>query len=222
MSHLRVCLDLSPRTGRLAPILLLVLFGFAASSHAAQPIWKSVGPAGGDARVFAAVPGQPQHLYLGSTNSWLYESTNGGVNWHRLSKLDSSDDLILDHIVVDPANPSRIFVAAWKLDHPGGGLWVSRDAGRSWKVVAGLRGQSIRAFAQAPSDPKILVAGTLEGVFQSSDSGASWTLISPPGSKEIHEVESLAIDPDDPGHHLCRHLASAVEDNRWRQEVAQH
>jgi photosystem II stability/assembly factor-like uncharacterized protein len=153
---------------------------------------------GGDARTFTAVPGEPRHLYLGTTNSWLYESVDGGASWRRLSKLEASDDLVVDHIVVDPANPATIFAAAWKLDQPGGGLWVSRDGGRSWSAVEGLRGQSIRALAQAPSDPKILIAGTLEGVFRSTDAGATWTQISPPGSLEIHEVESLAIDPADP------------------------
>ena len=108
------------------------------------------------------------------------------------------DNLILDQIVVDRANPATIYVAAWRLDQPGGGLWVSHDGGRSWNAVKGLRGQSIRAFAQAPSNPKMLFAGTLEGVFRSSDAGVSWTLISPPGSQEIHEVESLAIDPAHP------------------------
>lgn len=34
--------------------------------------------------------------------------------------------------------------------------------------------------------------------FRSTDAGTSWTLISPPGSKEIHEVESLAVDPANP------------------------
>jgi photosystem II stability/assembly factor-like uncharacterized protein len=104
----------------------------------------------------------------------------------------------VDHIVVDAANTAIVYAAAWKLDHPGGGLWVSRDGGRSWSAVEGLRGQSIRAFAQAPSEPGILIAGTLEGVFRSRDAGATWTQISPPGSLEIHEVESLAIDPADP------------------------
>jgi photosystem II stability/assembly factor-like uncharacterized protein len=84
------------------------------------------------------------------------------------------------------------------LDQTGGGLWVSYNGGRNWSVVKALRGQSIRAFAQAPSDPKTLFAGTLTGVFRSSDAGASWKLISPPGSREIHEVESLAIDPANP------------------------
>jgi photosystem II stability/assembly factor-like uncharacterized protein len=198
MNRLRICLDLSARAGRFAQTLVLFLSLSVIRGWAAQPLWKAIGPAGGDARALAAVPGQPSHLYLGATNSWLYESLDGGASWRRLSKLDSADDLILDHIVVDWANPATIFVAAWKLDHPGGGLWVSRDSGRSWSAVEGLRGQSIRAFAQAPSNPKMLYAGTLEGVFESSDGGVSWSQISPPGSNEIHEIESLAIDPSDP------------------------
>jgi photosystem II stability/assembly factor-like uncharacterized protein len=198
MNRLRIFHNYHFRSRVFAQILFLLLFLFAGRALKAQTLWSAMGPAGGDARAFAADPSQPRHLYLGGTNSWLYESVDGGTSWHRLSKLDSSDDLILDHIIVDPANSATVYVAAWKLDHPGGGLWVSRDGGRSWSVVAGLRGQSIRAFAQAPSAPGILIAGTLEGVFRSSDAGASWTLISPPGSQEIHEVESLAIDPTDP------------------------
>ena len=50
---------------------------------------------------------------------------------------------------------------------------------------------------QAPSDAKVLLAGTLEGVYRSEDSGVTWNEISPPGSREIHEVESLAVDPGD-------------------------
>ncbi len=60
------------------------------------------------------------------------------------------------------------------------------------------RGQSIRALEQARSNPKIMVAGTLKGVYQSDDSGVHWKQISPAGSGEIHEVESIAIDPVDP------------------------
>ncbi|HEV2215896.1 MAG TPA: transcriptional regulator [Terracidiphilus sp.] len=161
--------------------------------------WAAVGPDGGDARAFGVVPGHPEHLYLGTTDSWIYESNDGGQSWHRLARLDGSDDLVIDHIVVDEANPAVLYAAAWRPDRSGGGVWTSRDGGRSWSEEAGMRGESIRAFVQAPSNPDILFAGTLTGVFRSEDGGATWSEISPPGSREIHEVESLAVDPVNPG-----------------------
>jgi photosystem II stability/assembly factor-like uncharacterized protein len=164
----------------------------------AQSSWTPAGPPGGDARAFAVVPGAPSHIYLGTTNSWLYESNDSGATWHRLAKMPGSDSYVLDHIVVDPSSPTTIYVAAWQVLVQGGGLWISHDAGRTWTESTGLKGQSIFSFAQAPSDPKTLFAGTLQGVFRSSDSGATWKQISPPGSHEIHEVESLAIDPTNP------------------------
>ncbi|HEU5457208.1 MAG TPA: hypothetical protein VFU68_01190, partial [Terracidiphilus sp.] len=167
-------------------------------ARAAEP-WAAVGPDGGDVRAFGVVPGHPEHLYLGTTDSWIYESNDGGQSWHRLARLDGSDNLVIDHIVVVGANAAVLYAAAWLPDRPGGGLWTSRDGGRSWTEETGMRGESIRAFAQAPSNPRVLFAGTLKGVFRSEDGGATWSQISPPGSREIHEVESLAIDPVDPG-----------------------
>jgi photosystem II stability/assembly factor-like uncharacterized protein len=177
---------------------LAMLVAIQVFASAAQVSWTPVGPDGGDARALAAVPGQPSHLYLGTTNSLIYESTDEGASWRRLAKLDSSNDLVIDHILVDPGNPALLFAAAWKFDRPDGGLWISHDAGKSWQEEGGLHGQSIRAFAPAPSDPHMLFAGTLQGVFRSADSGATWKIISPLGSTEIHEIESLAIDPRDP------------------------
>ncbi len=173
--------------------ILFLPFCLSAETH-----WSTVGPDGGDARSLAADPRNPNHLYLGTTTSWIYDSEDGGANWHRLAKLDSDRSLVVDHILVDSANPGTVFAAAWSLTNVGGGLWVSYNGGRTWREMAGLRGQSIRAFAQAQSDPAILFAGTLAGVFRSTDSGATWTQISPKGSREIHEVESLAVDPTNP------------------------
>ena len=196
MNRLRNCISTLPRTPLCAIVFCLIAHGGA--SAAAQSPWSAVGPAGGDARAFAAVPGQPSHIYLGTTTSWIYESTDRGASWHRLSKLDSSDDLVLDSMVVDASDPKVLFVGAWKLGLPDGNFYVSHDAGHTWTAVEGLRGQSIRALSQAPSNPRILVAGTLQGVFRSMDTGATWSQISPSGSHEIHEVESIAIDPTDP------------------------
>ncbi len=168
-----------------------------ASALASTEVWSNVGPYGGDARSIAYSPANPSHMLLGTTNSWIYQ-TNDGQHWTRLSKISDSDTLVLDHIVFDQSNPQRVVVGAWRLDRPDGGIFISDDGGRKWKPVTDMAGQSVRALAQASSDPKIFVAGTLKGVYRSEDGGQHWTLISPPGSVELHEFESIAIDPVNP------------------------
>jgi photosystem II stability/assembly factor-like uncharacterized protein len=160
--------------------------------------WLPFGPDGGDARAFAADPHDHSHLYLGTLTGWIYESHDDGVSWKRLSWIGKRNNLALDSIVVDAANPKHILVGAWVLGNSDGGLYISNDGGLSWESEADMRGQSIRALAAAPSNPKVLVAGTLKGVYRSVDGGEHWQLISPEGSQEIHEVESIAIDPTNP------------------------
>ena len=185
------------RYGVPAHILFFFAFLLCASNSPAQVSWSIVGPAGGDARAFAAFPGQPDHLLLGTTNSWLYETFDEGATWHRLARLGDEDGLVLDSVVVDSNNPSTIYAGAWK-NSDDGGLWISHDRGRSWKESRSFQGQPVHALVQSPSNPAILFAGTLAGIFRSDDGGASWSQISPLGSHEIHEIESLAVDPANP------------------------
>ena len=174
----------------------MVFFFACPRIHAVK--WLPFGPDGGDARSFVVDPHDPTHLYLGTLTGWLYESHDGGESWRRLAMVGKRDDLVLDSIVVDKADTNHIIVGAWVLGSPDGGLYVSHDAGKTWVNETDMKGQSIRALAAAPSAPKILVAGTLKGVYRSTDGGDHWQLISPPGSHELHEVESIAIDPVDP------------------------
>ncbi len=177
-------------------VCAIALLGMAAPLAAVT--WFPLGPYGGDARSIAMDPQNSQHLFMGTATGWLYESTNGGSSWKRLSMVAKRDDLVLDHILVDPLDPKHVIVGGWVLDHEDGGLYESRDGGLTWYSQAEMRGQSVRALAQAPSDPKMMVAGTLKGVYQTNDAGVHWKLISPEGSTEIHEVESIAIDPVHP------------------------
>jgi photosystem II stability/assembly factor-like uncharacterized protein len=158
--------------------------------------WFAEGPDGGDAKDLAADPRDPAHLYLGAADGWIYQSQDGGAKWERLALVGKRDDLVIRHILVDPTDPKHLVVGAYVVSD-GGGVYVSHDAGATWTSQPEMQGQSVRSLTFAPSDPKILVAGTLEGVFRSTDSGEHWERISPKDSTEIHEVESLAIDPAD-------------------------
>jgi photosystem II stability/assembly factor-like uncharacterized protein len=160
--------------------------------------WFPLGPYGGDARSFAADPGDSKHLYLGTANGWIYESRNGGSTWTRLCQLGGRNDLVIDHIVPDAKSPNRLVAAAFVADHPDGGVYLSQDGGKTWHAVPQMLGQSVLSLARAPSQPSTVIAGTLKGVYRSLDNGEHWIQISPENSTEIHEVESLAIDPANP------------------------
>jgi photosystem II stability/assembly factor-like uncharacterized protein len=168
-----------------------------ASGPAVTP-WAAFGPDGGDARRLAPDPHDPSHLYLGTTNGWIYESHTAGDSWSRLAQVGKRDDLVLDSILVDPSNSKHVVVGAKVIDHPDGGIYFSYDGGATWTNQAEMRGQSVLSLTQSASDPRTLVAGTLQGVYRSTDGGMHWGLMSPPGSKEIHNVQSVAIDPRDP------------------------
>ena len=180
--------------GVISSLILLLVAGVGRLDAAP---WIPLGPDGGDARRISPDPRDHTHLYLGTANGWIYESHTSGASWVRLAQIGRRDDLVLDSIVVDSSNPKHLLVGAWVLDRPDGGLFVSNDSGHTWTNQAEMRGQSVRALAASPSDPTVFVAGSLQGVFRSTDAGQHWNRISPADSAEIHEIESVAIDPKD-------------------------
>ena len=131
MSRLRCVPTESCRVWVSAQVVFLAFFLCVASSPAQNRVDRR--RPGGRRRARLRIGSRPpQHLFLGTTNSWLYESLDEGATWHRLAKLGSGDGFVLDHIVVDSADPSTMYVGAWK-DSDGGGLWISRDAGHTWR-----------------------------------------------------------------------------------------
>jgi len=166
------------------------------SPHANR--WVLLGPEGGDARSLAYDPHDPSRVFLGTSAGELYLTSDGGANWTRFAHLGAGNHYVLDNIVVDPSDSNVIYVAGWSIENNGGDLFRSPDGGRTWQALPGLHGKSIRAFALAPSDARVLVAGALDGLFRSDDAGQTWRQISPPRHAEIKNIESLAIDPRTP------------------------
>ena len=91
----------------------------------------------------------------------------------------------------------------------GGGVWKTEDAGNSWKNISDehFNVGTIGAIAVAESDPNVVYVGTGEksirgvttshgdGMYKSSDAGATWTHI---GLPEAGQIARIKIHPDDP------------------------
>jgi photosystem II stability/assembly factor-like uncharacterized protein len=183
---------------RVLPILFLTVLLSTLSASAQQ--WQPLGPEGGTVRSLAYDPQNPDHIFLGTSAGRIYLSTNNGATWSRFAHLGSSAEMVLDHIVIDPINSRNIYVGAWNAQQPDsdGEIFRSRDGGKTWDIMADMHGKSVRALALAPSNPKLLVAGTLDGLYRSRDGGDNWERISPEGHAEIKNVASVAIDPLNP------------------------
>jgi photosystem II stability/assembly factor-like uncharacterized protein len=175
-------------------LALLVCVALPASARAQS--WTAVGPFGGDVRSLVTDPHDPRIVYLGTASGSVYRSDDAALHWRRLQPGFPARDASIDDLAVDPAGV--VYAGYWELHGPGGGVARSEDGGRTFAVLPGIAGQAVRSLALAPSNPRVLVAGTLAGVFRSRDAGQTWQRISPEDDAEIHNVNSVAIDPNDP------------------------
>jgi len=91
----------------------------------------------------------------------------------------------------------------------GGGVWKTIDAGLSWRNVSDgfLKRASVGAVAVAPSDPNVIYAGMGEcciranvshgdGVYRSTDAGATWAHCGLQASRHIGRVRVHPTNPD--------------------------
>lgn len=166
-----------------------------ASALAAQT-WRQAGPPGGTVISLAADPADAKRLFLGTQDGHVFASTDKGSHWQLWSRIGSGQDDVVTHILVDPRQSNRLYATTWTLTSGGGGVYRSDDGGRNWNLI-GLGHETVRALAQAPTNPKILVAGSLTGVYRSKDEGATWERITPAGHPDLKNFDSLAFDPKD-------------------------
>jgi len=172
---------------------LVLLFSFSASAQT----WRQVGPPGGDVQSLAAAPGSARTLFLGTSDGHVFGSRDEGEHWELLGRIGEHHDDVIMSMVVDERSANTIYATSWTLSSHGGGVYRSADAGHTWQLI-GLEGLVVRAIAQAPSNPGVLVAGATDGVYRSEDSGKHWVRISPEKHEDLRNFDSIAIDPHDP------------------------
>ena len=183
----------------LSAVLLLGSISSPAPAQAPSGAsFERLGPFGGTVRSLLISARNSRIVYLGTIDGQLFKSTNGGDSWNLLFPGLGVRRLVIDTIVEDPADGDRLFAGGWDLRTDGGGLFESTDAGRSWNQVSLPKvSAAVRGFAVSKRNPARMIAGTLAGVFLSSDSGRTWQE-SGGGIAAFSQVESVAIDPVDP------------------------
>ncbi|HEY7789193.1 MAG TPA: hypothetical protein VIC33_01655, partial [Vicinamibacterales bacterium] len=174
----------------------------------------------------AVAPSDPNVIYVGTgepdirntmlTGDGLYKSTDAGKTWHKVGLVETH---VISRIVIDPANPDVVYVAAMGhvfADNPERGIFKSTDGGQTWKKILYVDPKTGAIdLVMDPSHPNVLYAamwqafrqhwtfssgGPGSGIYKSTDGGAHWTNIThsaglPTG---IFGRVGLALAPSDP------------------------
>lgn len=143
------------------------------------------------------------HAYGPQQERGVFRTTDGGAHWDRVLFTDENSGC--SDMVMDPSNPRVLFAGMWPFEihtwgresgGPGGGLYMSRDEGGTWKKITGhglpTRMTGKWGLAIARSNPNRIYAliETGDGVpykgqetdrgklWRSDDGGENWRLMS--------------------------------------------
>jgi len=164
----------------------------------------------------------PNTVYAGVEDAAIFRTTDGGKNWHELSGLRGHESgprwqpgaggMGLHTILIDPKNPSRIFIAI-----SAAGCFRTDDAGKTWKPInRGLTskylpqqdpppdvGFCVHRIAMNPKRPNTLFMQLHWHVCRSDDAGENWKKVSGnlptdfgfPIDVHAHEPETIYVVP---------------------------
>jgi photosystem II stability/assembly factor-like uncharacterized protein len=136
-------------------------------------------------------------LTSGGPDSGLYKSTDGGDHWTEITRNSGLPTGVIGKIgvAVSGADSNRVYAI---VENENGGVFVSDDAGATWKKVSEDRSVRQRAFyySRIYADPKVkdtmYVLNT--GFYKSTDGGKTYRQLRPPHG----DNHDLWIDPSNP------------------------
>ncbi|MGH7728727.1 MAG: WD40/YVTN/BNR-like repeat-containing protein, partial [Vulcanimicrobiaceae bacterium] len=192
----------------------------------------------------AVDPTNPEVVWVGTGESnprndvtsgdGVYKSSDGGKTWMRVGL---EDTLQISAISIDPRDPDEVVVAAmgdFFADSQARGIYRTSDGGKTWTHVLFAGPQSGGSdLARDPRDPRVLYAGIWQfrrvpwnftsggpddGIYKSSDGGASWTKLAGNGLPNEMGRIGLAIAPSDPRRVYA--VIEAKDGVLWRSDDA--
>lgn len=161
--------------------------------------WSFIGPSvvpsnGGGAGRLNVVrfhPNDPDIIYVCSPSGGLWKSEDGGSSW--ASNTDQLASVIgCTDLAIDPWNPDIMYLATgdgFGASTYSVGILKTIDGGNTWNTT-GLS-YSMAAYRQVsrilidPTNPNTLLAAASNGIFRSTDAGATWTNVQTGGFKDM-------------------------------------
>jgi photosystem II stability/assembly factor-like uncharacterized protein len=170
--------------------------------------------------VYAAALG---HGYGPQPDRGVYRTTDGGKTWEK--SLFVNDSTGAYDVVMDPNNPRVLFASTWQFEihtwgrgsgGAGSGVWMSSDAGITWKRLSGsglpkkFVGKIGLAMSKANSNRVYALIETGDGVpmngqdqetgelFRSDDGGSTWQVVSHDRNLagRSHYYTRMGVTPD--------------------------
>jgi len=128
----------------------------------------------------------------------LYRSNDGAETWTPMTLPPGTNGP--NGLTVDPTDPRRLYLSAWGVARPtgdtGGGIFLSTDAGASWRSVL-REAQHVYDVSVDPRTPSVLYAsGFDQAAYRSEDRGETWTRIR---GFNFKWAQRVIPDPRDPG-----------------------
>ncbi len=144
----------------------------------------------------------------------VYKSRDGGASWKNMGLADSQH---ISKIIVDPTDPSTVYVASQgPLWSAGGerGLYKTTDGGATWSnILSAGEWTGVTDLVMDPRDPAVLYAATWQhhrtvaavidggpesGIHKTADGGATWTRLESGLPEGNMGKIGLAISPQQP------------------------
>ena len=165
---------------------------------AAGSNWVSLGPTKADylyngvtlnvtdsgrVRNFVTHPSDPNNLYVAFSNGGVWHTSDGGGSWRPIT--ESLGSLSTGWLAADPNNLNVLYLGLGDpFDGTGIGLVRSDNGGNSWSKPIFLGDSQVTTqIMVAPTDSRVVLVTTDNGLFRSINAGASFKQIALPTGK---------------------------------------